>query len=297
LENRIGGEVSAGLSGSRPTLARGNQATFNRALESLSRLNGDGRLNPRESRALLGAAPDISRLPASLATSWTSADNARMGSSIRFTGENSPYKHLGSVRNFNRGVLYESNDLDARNVAIWSTNRLASAPVYFRPVVQPAFVTRTIDNYNWLVPSSTLAVSFVAGNFGLSWNYYDGRFCYDQAYVHTLLSPLGIVPVGGYDGLIIGGRYYAHGYGWLDGCLYYGSGRVWVPGFWAPQTTEVCEDTYEWIPAKYDWVWTGYDWEWLVVDGGYYIRRPLTSCSLGTRWVWIPGHWQRGWWG
>jgi hypothetical protein len=276
-------------------LAQGNQATFERIEADLARLGESTSRPSNGTLAVLCAGSNISQLPRNLGdlSGWRNGRHFHVPS---FHGSQLPFRHLGSVRrSTGQRVLFDASDLRAADFSIRSMQFITPAPPYFRPVVQPSYVTNAFYGYGWTVPSSLISSSFVSGRIGLSWNYFDGRFCYDQVYVGRLLAPLGIVPVGGYDGLIIGGRYYAHGYGWLDGCLYYGSGRVWVPGFWAPQTTEVCEDTYEWIPAQYDWVWTGHDWEWLVTDGGYYVKRRLDSCRTVNRWVWIPGHWQRGW--
>lgn len=171
---------------------------------------------------------------------------------------------------------------------------LPPPPVHFRPVIQPVFVQPIIAK-PWCVPSTSFRVSFVGGRGGFSWNYFDGRFRYDNLYVSAVLAPLGFVSVSNYDGFFVSNRYFCHGYGFLDGVYHYGHGRIWVPGFWAPRTVEICDDTIEWIPPVFDWVWTGADWEWTVVDGGYYATRRIARCRSVTRWVWVPGHWQRAW--
>lgn len=123
------------------------------------------------------------------------------------------------------------------------------------------------------------------------WDYWDGRSHYDHDYAFNLFVNLGHTPYGGFDGAIVGGRYYSYGYGWIDGCIDYGYHRLWVPGFWSSYVVEECSPGDIWVPPVYEEVWTGWCWETIQVDGGYFVPGPA-YCHLVTRYVWVPGHYQ-----
>ncbi|GIX44411.1 MAG: hypothetical protein KatS3mg130_0819 [Candidatus Sumerlaea sp.] len=127
--------------------------------------------------------------------------------------------------------------------------------------------------------------------FHFSWHYWDGRYRYDHSWAINIFISIGHTRYGGYDGVIIGGRYFCYGWGWIDGCIDYGDCRVWVPGFWAPYTVTECCDCEVWVPPVYDWVWTGCCWEQVLVAGGYFTRKPA-NCYTVTRYRWVPGHYQ-----
>lgn len=157
---------------------------------------------------------------------------------------------------------------------------------YVRPPVIPAAVY-TAPGY---LPPAVHGHVDVAPSF--SWNYWDGRCYYDHAYATNLFVSLGHTRHDGFDGAIVGGRYYAFGYGWIDGCINYGQGRVWVPGFWAPQTVTECRPVPVWVPPVYEDVWTGCCWETIQVGGGYFAPAPVEDCHTVTRYVWVPGHYE-----
>lgn len=128
--------------------------------------------------------------------------------------------------------------------------------------------------------------------FNLSWNYWDGRSYYDHDYASSLFINVGHVRHGGYDGVMVGGGYFAYGWGFIDGCIDYGDCRIWVPGFWAPYTVEECFPSDVWVPPVYEQVWTGCCWESVMVDGGYFVPSPYSDCHLVTRHTWVPGHYE-----
>lgn len=156
-----------------------------------------------------------------------------------------------------------------------------------RPPVIPAAIY-TAPGY--LPPAISVGVGAAPG---FSWQYWDGRSAYDHSYASSLFVSIGHTRHNGFDGVLYGGsRYYAFGYGWMDGCIDYGSGRVWVPGFWAPQIVEECRPIPVWLPPVYEQVWTGCCWETIQVDGGYFSPAPATECHAVTRHVWVPGHYE-----
>jgi len=157
---------------------------------------------------------------------------------------------------------------------------------YVRPPVIPAAIY-TAPGY---LPPAVHAHVDVAPSF--SWNYWDGRSYYDHDYATSLFVSIGHTRYDGFDGAIVGGRYYAFGYGWIDGCINYGQGRVWVPGFWAPQTVTECRPVPVWVPPVYEQVWTGCCWETIQVGGGYFAPAPAEECHTVTRYVWVPGHYE-----
>lgn len=128
-------------------------------------------------------------------------------------------------------------------------------------------------------------------SMSLSWNYWDGRAYYDHGYARGLFGSIGHRPHNGYDGIVVQGRYWSYGWGWIDGCIDYGDRRIWVPGFWAPYTVEECGTVPVWIPPVYEDVWTGCCWERIQVDGGYFAD-PVVDCRMVTRYTWVPGHYQ-----
>jgi hypothetical protein len=123
------------------------------------------------------------------------------------------------------------------------------------------------------------------------WHYWDGRHHYDHRWAVDLFIGLGHTRYDGYDGVIVGGRYFCYGWGWVDGCIDYGDCRVWVPGFWAPYTTTECCECQVWVPPVYDWVWNGCTWEQVLVSGGYFVQQP-SGCHTVTHWTWVPGHYE-----
>jgi hypothetical protein len=125
-----------------------------------------------------------------------------------------------------------------------------------------------------------------------SFSYWDGGRWYDHGYCMDLFMRVGHHRYGGWDGYMVDSRYYCYGWGWVDGCINYGEGRCWVPGFWAPYTERVCCACQEWIPEEYDWVWTGCCWEWMIVDGGYFRDSYDSNCHDVTRYSWVPGHYE-----
>lgn len=137
-----------------------------------------------------------------------------------------------------------------------------------------------------------VGVNIGGGGYGLAFNYYDGRSYYNHDYALSIFVNVGHVRYGGYDGCYYGGRYYSYGWGYIDGCIDYGGCRMWVPGFWAPYTTQECGSWQVWIPPAYEWVWTGCCWEQVQVDGGYF-RTEYGDCRNITRYTWVPGHYQR----
>ena len=111
----------------------------------------------------------------------------------------------------------------------------------------------------------------------------------------SLFIGLGHTPYHGCGGVILGGHYYAYGWGWIDGCIDYGSRRIWVPGFYAPYTVEECYSVPVWVPPVYEEVWTGCCWETVMVDGGYFSPYGGSGCHYVTRYAWVPGHWDYYW--
>ena len=125
-----------------------------------------------------------------------------------------------------------------------------------------------------------------------SWNYWDGRRRYDHSYATSVFLNLGHVRYGGFDGVVVSGRYYSYGYGWINGCIDYGGCRIWVPGIWAPYTVRECTNIPVWIEPVYETIWTGCCWETVQVDGGYFRDYGYTDCRDVTRYQWVPGHFQ-----
>src|SRR5690606_28817636 len=161
----------------------------------------------------------------------------------------------------------------------WGNYGRVRQPLYYSPHINPYF----------LPPPAPLGRDSI--DLHLSWNYWDGHSYYDHNYASSLFMSVGHTRHNGFDGMVVDGRYWSYGYGWLDGCIDYGSRRMWVPGFWAPYTVEECGSAPIWIPPVYEDVWPGFCWERILVDGGYFVESPLT-CRLVTRYTWIPGHYQ-----
>ena len=136
-------------------------------------------------------------------------------------------------------------------------------------------------------PRRGYGVDFV----GFHWEYWDGRYRYDHHWAINIFINVGHTRYDGYDGIIVGGRYFCYGWGWIDGCIDYGDCRIWVPGFWAPYTVTECCECEVWVPPVYDWVWTGCCWEQIQVSGGYFVRQP-SGCHTVTRYRWVPGHFE-----
>jgi hypothetical protein len=125
-----------------------------------------------------------------------------------------------------------------------------------------------------------------------NWNYWDGHCYYDNSYAQSVFRGCGHERIDGYDGIVVSGRYWSYGYGWISGCIDYGSRRIWVPGFMAPYTVQECRDIPIWLPPVYEDIWTGCCWEHVQVDGGYFAPVHNVECHLVTRFTWVPGHWE-----
>ncbi len=144
---------------------------------------------------------------------------------------------------------------------------------------------------HWFCPPPPRRHGFGIDLVGFHWEYWDGRHHYDHHWAINIFINIGHVRYDGYDGVIVGGRYFCYGWGWIDGCIDYGDCRIWVPGFWAPYTVTECCECEVWVPPVYDWVWTGCCWEQVLVSGGYFVRQP-SGCHTVTRWRWVPGHFE-----
>lgn len=171
------------------------------------------------------------------------------------------------------------------------------APLSLRPYGDLGVVRRPLErewrlrHESWFCPPPPPRPHYGVDFVGFSWEYWDGRYRYDHQWAINIFVSLGHSRYDGYDGVIVGGRYFCYGWGWIDGCIDYGECRVWVPGFWAPYTVTECGECEVWVPPVYDWVWTGCCWEQVLVSGGYFVRQP-TGCYTVTRWRWIPGHFE-----
>ncbi|MCX7718000.1 MAG: hypothetical protein N2111_06305 [Candidatus Sumerlaeaceae bacterium] len=176
-------------------------------------------------------------------------------------------------------LRWRDRDRDGDTYNIININNINIQNNYFlRPAVLPP-----------PPPRRGFGIDFSSGGFRFS--YWDGRFCYDHDYAINVFVSLGKRRFDGFDGIIVGGRYYCYGWGWIDGCIDYGDCRIWVPGFWVPYTVEVCGPVDVWVPPVYEWVWTGCCWEQIQVDGGYF-RRTMGDCRYVTRHYWVPGHYE-----
>lgn len=170
-------------------------------------------------------------------------------------------------------------------------------PPSLRPRYYEGFVHRPLDlewrhrHDRWFCPPPPPRHGFGVDLVGFHWDYWDGRHRYDHHWAINIFISVGHTRYDGFDGVIVGGRYFCYGWGWIDGCIDYGDCRVWVPGFWAPYTVTECGECEVWVPPVYDWVWTGCCWEQVLVSGGYFVRQP-SGCHTVTRWRWVPGHFE-----
>ncbi|MGB9692470.1 MAG: hypothetical protein ACPL7D_09910, partial [Candidatus Sumerlaeaceae bacterium] len=168
---------------------------------------------------------------------------------------------------------------------------------YLRPHGTHGLVYRPLEHEwryrheRWFCPPPPHRRGYGIDLVGFHWDYWDGRYRYDHHWAINIFINIGHHRYDGFDGVIVGGRYFCYGWGWIDGCIDYGDCRVWVPGFWAPYTVTECCDCEVWVPPVYDWVWTGCCWEQVLVSGGYFVRQP-SGCHTVTRWRWVPGHFE-----
>lgn len=173
-------------------------------------------------------------------------------------------------------------------------------PPLLRPRFNEGIVHRPLErewryrHERWFCPPPPPRRGYGIDLVGFHWEYWDGRHRYDHHWAINIFINIGHVRYGGFDGVIVGGRYFCYGWGWIDGCIDYGDCRVWVPGFWAPYTVTECCECEVWVPPVYDWVWTGCCWEKVMVSGGYFVRQPA-GCHTVTRWRWVPGHFEYYW--
>lgn len=170
-------------------------------------------------------------------------------------------------------------------------------PPLLRPRFNEGIIHRPLErewryrHERWFCPPPPPRRGFGIDLVGFHWEYWDGRYRYDHHWAINIFISIGHVRYGGFDGVIVGGRYFCYGWGWIDGCIDYGDCRVWVPGFWAPYSVTECCECEVWVPPVYDWVWTGCCWEKVMVSGGYFVRQPA-GCHTVTRWRWVPGHFE-----
>ncbi|MCX7626532.1 MAG: hypothetical protein N2Z21_10050 [Candidatus Sumerlaeaceae bacterium] len=205
----------------------------------------------------------------------------------RFTAEELRQR-FGDVQTKPR-IELAKNDLERLN--------RGDVPPLLRPRYDEGIVHRPLErewryrHERWFCPPPPPRGGFGVDLAGFHWEYWDGRHRYDHHWAINIFINIGHVRYGGFDGVIVGGRYFCYGWGWIDGCIDYGDCRVWVPGFWAPYTVTECCECEVWVPPVYDWVWTGCCWEKVMVSGGYFVRQP-SGCHTVTRWRWVPGHFQ-----
>lgn len=248
-----------------------------------------------------GQALKLSRLDSQTKASLVGAnlDPAKMNSLVdrgAILSRRDVMPQLGELKGKPRYELTKADLLEMHKGHI--PGHLPPPPPGFGPVLRPIEIHKDVDihytNVNINLGSPyLLPAPLVPGvaPVSFSWNYWDGRACYDHGYAINLFVGLGHVRYGGYDGVVCGGSYFCYGYGWMDGCIDYGSSRMWVPGFWSSYVTEECYPGQEWVPPAYEDVWTGCCWERVQVDGGYFVDTP-GDCHPVTHWTWVPGHFE-----